>query len=81
METSTSTKGSSHSSVLTQRQKDLLEALKDEPTLRKAYLQKLMNEDDASDDSVKASSLASTTKPACDLQDSLHPYEFWKDKK
>jgi len=38
METSSSTKGSSHSNGLTQQQKDLLEALKDEPTLRKAYL-------------------------------------------
>jgi len=45
METSSSTKGSSHSSGLTQRQKDLLEALKEELALHKAYLQKLMAED------------------------------------
>ena len=66
---------------MTQRQKDLLEALKDEPALRKAYLQKLINEDNSSDVSDKASSSASTTKPACDQQDLQDPNEFQKDKK
>ena len=60
---------------LTQRQKDLLEALKDEPLLQKAYLQKLMNEDSTASDN--ASSPASTTKPKiCDLQDSQDPYDI-----
>jgi len=76
METSTSTKGSSHSHGLTQKQKDLLEALKDEPALQKAYLRKLMNDDNDSDDNDKAISSASTTKPTCNLQDSQDPYEF-----
>ena len=76
METSFSTKGSSHSTGLSQQEKDPLKALKDEPALRKAYLQKLMNDDNDSDVSNKASSSASTTKPAYDLQDSQDPYEF-----
>ena len=70
METSSSTNGSSHSNGLSQQQKHLLEALEDEPMVRKAYLQNLMNEDNACGVSDKASSSASTTKPACDLQDS-----------
>jgi len=44
------------------------------PSLRKAYLQKLMDED--SDASDKANSIGSTTKPKTkDLQDSLDPYD------
>ena len=66
---------------MTQWQKDLIEARKDEHALRKAYLQNLMSEHNASDVSDKAISSASTTKPACDLQDSQDPYEFWIDKK
>ena len=81
METSSSTKGLSRSNGLTRRQKDLLKALKDEPTLRKAYLQSLMNEDNAFNISDKASSSASTTKPAYDQQDLQDPNEFQKDKK
>jgi len=76
METSSNSKGSSHSNGLTQRQKDLLEALIDEPAVRKAYLQKLMNDDNASDVSDKGSSSASTIKPTCHLQDSQDPYEY-----
>ena len=76
METSSSTKRSSHSSGLTQRQKDLLEALNEEPVLRKVYLQKFMAEDHTSDHSDKAGSSASTTKSADELQDSQDPYEY-----
>jgi len=58
-----------------QRQKDLLEGLKNEPALRKAYLQKIVNEDQNSDDSDEASLTDSIMRPkTCDPQDSNDLY-------
>jgi len=74
MDTLSSTRCSSKTKVLTQKQKDLLEALKNEPSLRKAYLQKLIGKD--SDASDRVISIASTTKSkSYDLQDSQDPYD------
>jgi len=66
---SSSTK--SKSKGLTQKQRDILEVLNDDPTMRQIFLQKLLDNDDSDDIS---SSAESATKPKIeDPQDSQDP--------
>ena len=66
---SSSTK--SKSKGLTQKQRDILEVLKDDPAIRQIFLQKLLDNDDSDDIS---SSAESATKPKIeDPQDSQDP--------
>ena len=64
----------SKSKGLTQKQKDILEVLKDDPGIRQIFLQKLLDNDVTNDNS---SSAESATKPIIeDLQDSQDPYDL-----
>ena len=69
---SSSTK--SKSKGLTLKQRDILGVLKDDPAIRQIFLQNLLDNDVAEDNS---SSAESTTKPRIeDLQDSQDPYDL-----
>ena len=69
---SSSTK--SKSKGLTQKQRDILEVLKDDPAIRQIFLQNL-HDNVVTDDN--SSSAESTTKPRIeDLQDSQDPYDL-----
>ena len=77
--TATKTKVSSSSTKskckgLTQKQRDILEVLKDDPAIRQIFFEKLLDNDVADDNS---SSAESATKPIIeDLQDSQDPYDL-----
>ena len=69
---SSSTK--SKSKGLTQKQRDILEVLKDDPAIGQIFLQNLLDNDVTGDNS---SSVESATKPRIeDLQDSQGPYDL-----
>lgn len=69
---STSTK--SKSKGLTQKQRDILKVLKDDPAMRQIFLQKLIDNDNLDDNSTSAEF---ATKPRiADLQDSQNPYDL-----
>ena len=71
---SSSTK--SKSKGLTQKQRDILEVLKDDPAIRQIFLQNLLDNDVTDDNS---SSAKSATEPKIeDLQDSQDPYDLWQ---
>ena len=71
---SSSTK--SKSKRLTQKQRDILDVLKDDPTIKQIFWQKLLDNDVTYDNS---SSTESATKPRIeDLKDSQHPYDLWQ---
>ena len=56
-----------------QKQRDILELLKDDPVMRIAYIQKFMIDDGLDDDS---SLRSSTKRKDCALQDSQEPYDL-----
>jgi len=63
---------------LTQKERDLLEYLKDDPTMRQVVLQKIMDKKGNSNDDETVSSAASSSPKPGDpcLQDSQDPYEL-----
>ena len=64
----------SESKGLTQKQRGILEVLKDGPTMRQIFLEELLDNDGSNDNS---SSTESATKPRIeDLQDSQHCYDL-----
>ena len=71
---SPSTSTEARAQGLSQKEKDILEFLKDDPPMLQIFLQKILDKkDDSEDDEV--SSTASNTKPKNDIyQDSQDPY-------
>ena len=62
---------------LTQKEKDVLEYLKDDPPMRQIFLQKILAKADDSEDD-EASSTASNNARRNDIyQDSQDPYDMW----
>ena len=65
---------SSKNKGLSQKEKDVLEFLKDDPEMRKIFLQKILDKANDSDDD--ASSTASNNKKHDMYQDSQDPYDM-----
>jgi len=62
---------------LSQKECEILELLKDDPSMWQIFLQKILDKTDDSDDKT-VSSAASSTKPnQQDYQDSQDPYDQW----
>ena len=61
---------------LWQKEKEILELLKDDPNMRQIFSQKILDKADNSDDEI-VNSIASSTKPKQDdYQDSHDPYDL-----
>ena len=61
---------------LSQKEKDLLEYLKDDPNMKQIVLQKILDKLGESDDDTVSSAASSSPPKPEDLQDSQDPYEL-----
>ena len=75
-EKSLSSSSKSKARGLSQKEKDLLEYLKDDPNMKQIILQNILDKQgDSNDDTVSSTASSSPPKPE-DLQDSQDPYEL-----
>jgi len=81
-QTGSQTKKSSSSSTkskargLSQKERDLLEYLKDDPSMKQIVLQKILDKQANSDDDTVSSASSSAPPKPEDFQDSQDPYEL-----
>ena len=72
----TDQKGSQTRKEYLQKERDLLEYLKDDPSMKQIVLQKILNKQTNSNDDAVSSASSSAPPKAEDFQDSQDPYEF-----
>ena len=72
MSSSTKTKAKG----LSQKEKDLLDYLKDDPDMKQIVLQKILNKQGDSDDETNSPAASSSPPKPEDVQDSQDPYDL-----
>ena len=75
-EQSSSSSTKSKAKGLSQKERDLLEYLKDDPNMKQIVLQKILDKQGHSDDETASSASSSSPQKFEDFQDSQDPYEF-----
>ena len=73
---SSSSSTKSKAKGLSQKERDLLEYLKDDPNMKQIILQKILDKQSNSDDETASSASSSSPQKFEDFQDSQDPYEF-----
>ena len=77
MEKSSSSSTKTKAKGLSQKERDLLDYLKDDPDMKQIVLQKILNKQRDSDDETVSSAASSSSPPKPeDFQDSQDPYEL-----
>jgi len=61
---------------LSQKERDLLEYLRDDPSMKQIVLQKILDKQGDSNDETASSAASSSPPKSEDLQDSQDPYEL-----
>jgi len=76
MEKSSSSSTKTKAKGLSQKERDLLDYLKDDPDMKQIVLQKILNKQGDSDDETVSSAASSSPPKPEDFQDSQDPYEL-----